>query len=140
MILFTSDTNSKRQQMAKTGFIYLLVSLFFVLFGAVYEYFSHEVYSYFMLYAFAIPLVGRVLPYFSLAYFDRLHVPNRAICNIYNSGIATLTVGSCITGVLEIYGTTNKLTNIYWIVGFAFLAIAVILYLVSLIFSDKNKA
>ena len=36
---------------------------FLALFGAIYEIFSHEVYSYFMLYAFAIPLAMGLLPY-----------------------------------------------------------------------------
>ena len=43
-------------------------TLFLVLFGAVYESFSHGVYSYFMLYAFAIPLVFGVTLYAVLLY------------------------------------------------------------------------
>ena len=39
--------------MAKTGFAYLLAALFCALFGFVYERFSHEVYSGFMIYAMA---------------------------------------------------------------------------------------
>ena len=126
--------------MAKIGFVYLFVTLFLVLFGAVYEYFSHEVYSYFMLYAFVIPLVGGVLPLFSIAHFNRIPKPRRVVCNLYHSGIATLTVGSCFAGVLEIYGTTNSLIRVYWAAGFVFLAAAIIVYLVNCVTVDKSNA
>lgn len=49
--------------------------------------------------------------------------------NLYHSGIATLTVGSIIRGVLDIYGTTNQLTNYYWIVGIILIAISLIQYI-----------
>ena len=113
--------------MAKTGFVYLFISLFCVLFGAVYEYFSHDVYSYFMLYAFVFPLAGGALPFFGLA-FCSLPPPDRVSCNLYHSGIAALTVGSLFEGVLEIYGTTNRLVLVYWTLGVGFLLLGLILY------------
>ncbi len=139
MTLFTSDINSQHRSMAKTGFFYLFVTLFLVLFSAIYECFSHEVYSYFMLYAFAVPLVGGVLPFFSLAFSDRLPKPHRAALNLYHSGIASLTVGCVFQGVLEIYGTTNSLIKVYWITGFGFLTVAVILYLVGCMAGNKRE-
>ncbi|MCD8120434.1 MAG: head-tail connector protein [Lachnospiraceae bacterium] len=130
--LFSTDFKENHRRMAKTGFVYLFATLFLVLFGAVYERFSHEVYSYYMLYAFAIPLAGGVLPFFSLAFSNRLPMPGRVVRNLYHSAIATLTVGSCFAGVLEIYGTTNSLIKVYWIVGGGFLACAIILYLAAI--------
>ncbi len=106
--------------MAKTGFVYLFISLFCVLFGVVYEYFSHEVYSYYMLYAFVFPLVGGVLPFFVFSFFTK-RLPGRIACNLYHSGIAALTIGSIFEGVLEIYGTTNRLVLVYWVLGAVFL-------------------
>lgn len=47
----------------KTSFIYLIVSIVLMIAGAVYEHFSFGVYSYFMIYAFAIPLAGGALPF-----------------------------------------------------------------------------
>ena len=41
---------------------YLWISIFFAVFGGIYEYFSHGVYSYFMIYAFMIPLVLGTVP------------------------------------------------------------------------------
>lgn len=71
MILSTSAIDA-RERMARAGFFYLAVTLVCAAFGAVYEIFSHGVYSYFMLYAFAFPLCGGVLPCFLFAH-TRLH-------------------------------------------------------------------
>ena len=115
--MYASDIELNRKRAAKTALVYLLVSLFFVLFGAVYEIYSHEVYSYYMLYAFAFPLVGGTLVFNILSFLKLQKYPNAIACNLYHSGIATLTVGSVVQGVLEIYGTTNTLSDYYWYVG-----------------------
>ena len=94
----------------------LLLTLFCVLFGAVYECFSHEVYSYFMLYAFVFPLLLGVLPFFLRFRLGR-PFPRRAAVELILSGMAFLTVGSLVQGVLEIYGTTSPLMIGYWISG-----------------------
>ena len=148
-------------------------TILFALFGAVYELFSHEVYSYYMIYAFGIPLILGVLPcalkLYSLSHaaavFGKLsgnsfgtssgdctgtssgnctgtssgdctetssgnciktssgkyprqrRVVRRQGCGLWNAGILTLTVGCAFHGVLEIYGTTNRLELVYLIVG-----------------------
>lgn len=126
MTLSTSDIK-RMQKMARTGFVYLFISMFCILFGAVYEFFSHGVYSYCMLYAFAVPLVGGVLPFFGMA-FGSMTVPNRVSLNLYHSGIATLTTGFLFEGALQIYGTTNRLISVYWILGILFILTAIFLY------------
>ena len=113
----------------KACFVYTIISVFCALFGAIYELYSHEVYSYFMLYAFAIPLVFGALPLHFLTLKPTRRLPNRAAFNAYNSSVATFTVGCMFKGVLEIYGTTNELINIYWIAGGVLLLISIILYL-----------
>ena len=117
--------------MLKTAFIYLLVSLFCAFFGAIYELFSHEVYSYFMIYAFAFPLIGGTLTFFILGFYFTKKLPKPFSLSLYHCGIATLTVGSIIKGVLDIYGTTNHLANYYWIVGFVLLFAGIISFLIS---------
>lgn len=119
----TSDIN-RMNKTGKTALCYLFISLFCILFGAVYELFSHGVYSYFMLYAFVIPLVGGTLPFFSMA-LSRAPIPNRVSLNLYHSGIAALTIGCLFQGALEIYGTTNRLVSVYWVLGTLFPAMAV---------------
>ena len=107
--MYTSDTDFDAKSAAKTAFVYLLLSLFCCLFGAVYERCSHEVYSYWMLYAFAFPLAGGTLPFSLLQMAKGKRYPNALARNLYHAGIAAFTVGSILQGVLEIYGTTNEL-------------------------------
>lgn len=86
-------------------------TLFLVLFGAIYETFSHGVFSFYMIYAFAFPLVLGVTLYLVLLFVRKY--PNRVFLNLWNSAIATFSVGSVFQGVLEIYGTTNSLSVVY---------------------------
>lgn len=98
---------------AKTAFFYLLISLGCALFGAFYEQFSHGVWSVFMVYAFLFPLMGGAVPFLAAALVSGRGPGGR----VYHWGIAALTVGSIIQGILEIYGTTNALVCWYWIIG-----------------------
>lgn len=132
MILYTSDIDINKKRASKTAFVYLLLSLFCCFFGAVYELYSHEVYSYFMLYAFVFPLVGGVLPFSILNLMKLKKYPNALSRNLYHSGIATLTVGSIVRGVLDIYGTTNALSEYYWPAGFVLIAGGAVVYLTQL--------
>ncbi len=127
MTLSSSDIDSRYKSVIKTGFVYLGLSLFCALFGAVYEHFSYDVYSYYMIYAFAFPLVGGVCVFFTMAFTHR-KVPSRLSMNLYNSGIATLTVGSIIKGVFDIYGTSNSLVIVYLVAGCILVVIGVITY------------
>ncbi len=122
-----SDIDTGKCTLKKTGFVYIFITMFVALFGAVYERFSHEVFSYYMLYAFAFPLTGGVLPSFCL-FCSHLKPPNRVSFNLYHSGIAALTTGSICKGILEIYGTTNHLVTVYWIVGVLLILSGLICY------------
>lgn len=115
--MYISGTEGKGSETAKTALVYLILSVFCALFGAVYELFSHEVYSFYMIYAFGFPLVGGALPYGILSAFHLSKSSSLLARNLYHSGIATLTVGSIVRGVLDIYGTTNSLSRYYWFVG-----------------------
>ncbi len=139
----TLSTSVINRSFLKIALNYLLFSIFVVFFGAVYEVFSHNVYSYFMLYAFAFPLVGGTLPYFLLAMyggsarFTKIKNPTDLSRGFYHCGIVTLTVGSIICGVLEIYGTTSYLSKYYWIVGGVLILLSLILYKVK--FPEKDS-
>ncbi len=113
----------------------MLLSLFCVLFGAVYENYSHGVYSGYMIYAFVFPLVGGTLPFAAMSLYKGSRFPGRLPMNLYNAGIAALTVGSLLEGVLEIYGTSNDLLQIYWAAGFGFAALGFIFYFIGLLTS-----
>lgn len=117
--MYTSDNTLKKHLIFN-----LAVTLFLILFGAVYEAFSHGVYSYFMIYAFVIPLLMGVIPY--LVMLMKGKYPGKIFLNLWNSAIATLSVGSVFQGVLEIYGTTNSLAVVYPIAGGMLILISVI--------------
>ena len=137
------ERSGRLPQDFRTSLIYLAISAGLAFAGAIYEIFSHGVYSYFMIYAFAITLIGGALPYM-LSYIGSLtgrFAQLRALLGsagdsavgaldqnrmgMYHAGIATLTVGSIMKGVLDIYGTTNRLTMVYPVIG-AILIIAAV--------------
>lgn len=104
----------------RTAFAYLLTTIFTAVFGGVYEVFSHGVWSAFMVYAFSFPLILGVFPFSWLA-LQRKPLPGVWSCRLHHAGVASLTIGSVMEGVLAIYGTTNHLTVWYWIAGCALL-------------------
>ena len=127
MTLSTSDTDNKHRAL-RTAFIHLAIAIFTALFGAVYENYSHGVYSYYMIYAFAFPLVMGTLPYIAIALFGIKRYPSSVTNAIYNCAIATLTLGSILQGVLVIYGTSNTLVYVHIIMGAVLVVASVITY------------
>ena len=53
----------------KTACVYLAVSAFCAVFGEVYEHFSHNVNSAYMVFAFAFPLAGAALCFLGISLF-----------------------------------------------------------------------
>lgn len=101
-------------------------------FAAVYELFSHQVYSLFLILAFLIPLLGGVLPYSLLTGSRRCRKPGVLARCFYNSGLAALTAGSIFQGILEIYGTTSRLSVVYWVIGSGLSMLGLIAYAASI--------
>lgn len=124
----TSDTNFSKRA-AKTAFRYLLITLFCAIFGAVYEMFSHDVYSFYMIYSFLFPLVGGTLPFMAISLFFKEKRASFTAEFLYHSGIATLTIGSIVRGILDIYGTTNLLTQWYWKIGYLLLSAGILIFI-----------
>ena len=114
--MFISDRASNKGSYRSAIGAYLLGAVCCAAFGAIYECFSHGVYSLFMIGAFAFPLLLGALP-FRLIQKRGKPFPGNLTEDLICTGIATLTVGSIVQGVLEIYGTTNPLVVIYWITG-----------------------
>lgn len=123
--MYTLDINYLKKQ----SFIYLFISIISLIIGIIYESFSHDVYSFYMQYAFLIPLIFGCILSLIIYIIKPYKLPNRISVNLYNASIATLTVYSFIRGVLEIYGTTNSLINIYIIVSILLLVFSIIAYL-----------
>lgn len=118
--MYTSDI----EKSLKKGMRYLTASLIIAAAAAVYGLFSHGVYSYFMTYAFMIPLLGGAVPHMTAA---MKNAPGKsgsegkrfssaeqgAAADLRLALIATLTAGSLLKGALDIYGTTSRLLIAY---------------------------
>lgn len=115
------DRDTRR--VLRISLAYLLAGVGCALLGAVYEHFSHGVYSFWMAYACLFPLMLGAIP-FGAAALRGSRLPGLWARRLWHSGVATLTVGSIIEGVLAIYGTTNRLTAAYWLVGGAMLIVS----------------
>ena len=152
--MYTSDKNEiihYADEMLHDAFLFLAAGIACAAFGLIYEIFSHEVYSFYMIYAFLILLVPGTLLNLVIVWravrkerylrikkaaareaareSAELHYaisngtetqvstgvffPGRFTRHAWNSGLAALTVGSIFKGVLDIYGTTNKLIAVY---------------------------
>lgn len=168
MTLFTLDTNQKKNSDQKkdrnqspnyrrTFQTYVFVTCFCLVFSTIYEHFGHGVVSDAMVYLFAYPLVLGVLVFGTIALICRQGVnrqgmssqgmnsrpvqkrgPGRLACDLYHCGVATLTVGSCMLGVLEIYGTTSRYIVVYRYVGVALLFAAVVAQIILSVRRSRN--
>ncbi|MCC8122100.1 MAG: hypothetical protein LIO58_00940 [Oscillospiraceae bacterium] len=133
-----SAHSEQKAQVEKAAYGYLLFALLCALFGAVYEQFSHEVYSAYMIYAFAFPLALGALPLFTLARAACRRLPGKRPLALYRAGIVTLTIGSLLQGVLDIYGTTNALLRVYWLAGLALAVAGIVWYCCSFVLVIKE--
>ncbi len=134
--MYTSDKNLKTSlQRIMNG---LILTAFCAVFGEIYELFGHGVYSDFMIYAFMIPLIFSVIPSVFLFLFGKKEMPDIAR-HLWNYGVATLTVGCFFQGILEIYGTTNRLSVIYPAIGFGLFAAAISVWIIERV-SEKEPA
>lgn len=126
--------------MRRTSLIFLCAALFCGLFSAVYEHFSHGVYSNYMVYLFAFPFFGGVVPYAIFGLAPKIKCPSPATARTFNSGVAALAVGSCMKGVLDIYGTSSSYQPVYWLAGFSLIALSLVMYLAKSLLSHDRKA
>ena len=120
-------------------FIYLGVTIFCAIFGCVYETFSHNVISLYMVLGFLWPLCGGLLVYALFYFIFKNSLPSMVASYLYNAGLATLTVGSYYHGIIEIYGTTRPFyVYFYLILGFVLLGAGIISYFVGLFLKVKS--
>ncbi len=134
----TSDTTEPRNKEGKAALAYLVTSAVCALFGAIYEHFSHGVYSYYMIYAFAFPLCMGALPFEAMSVAGKKNNRSAAADNLWHCAAATLTAGSIVRGALEIYGTSNRLVGIYPAAGIA-LALSALIITVIMKFRGKPQ-
>ena len=128
--MFTSAINDKREYFNcfDAARLYVLAAVNAAVFSAVYEHFSFGVYSPFMIFAFAVPLLMGALAFLLLGKALKktgTSVP-ALVCKFWHAAVATLTVGFLFRGVLDIYGTSSPLGTVYWIASAMLAALALI--------------
>lgn len=129
--MFTSVTKSSRT--SRTLISYLTGSIFLFIFSRIYQALSYGEVSFFMNYLFCIPLIGGILLTGLLLFNPNL---SRMAYNLWNSGIATITAGFLLRGIINLSGRSTSLDQPYWYLGAGFLALA-LLHL--FIFEEKKQ-
>ena len=114
--------------MLKTAIVFLAVSLFCIIFSLIYASQSHSVHSNYMTFMFLYPLVGGTIIYLMIGAISKARLPERFVVNIYNSGIAALTVGSMLRGILDIAGTSSPYQPTFVIVGMLMVFVGAVCY------------
>lgn len=129
--MFTSVTKSSRT--SRTLVSYLTGSIFLFIFSRIYQALSYGEISFFMNYLFCITLIGGILLMGLLLLKPNL---SRITYNLWNSGIATITAGFLLRGIINLSGRSTTLDQPYWYIGAGFLALA-LLHL--FIFEEKKQ-
>jgi hypothetical protein len=149
VILFISDIDMKKDNILnlfnrryfKIATVYLGIAAFCILFDNIYALFGHGVRSAAMSYMFLYPLLCGTLifGFFSLFIRRSDHLKSfRFSFNVYNSGIATLTVASAIKGVFEIAGTASDHLILFFYAGWIMLGLGVLFYIISLLLNKQK--
>jgi len=103
---------------------YLSFTLFLIVFQFIYHIFAHGVTSNYMSYAFMFPLGLGVLS----CLVDYLTKPSNVISlSIWQMGVVTLSVGSIMKGVFDIYGNTSSLVPYFFYAGILFIVLSLII-------------
>jgi len=120
-------------RLKKTIVIYVIITMFAVVFDKVYALFGHGVSSDAMTWMFLYPLVGGVIFYLLVAVF----LPDitrfygyQIFYNIFNSGIAALTIGSLLKGIMEIAGTSSSYLRVYSFAGYILISMGLLMLLI----------
>lgn len=110
---------------------YLIFGLFCLVFSVVYEYFSHGVMS---LYMIGMPLFPLFLGFVPFLLLDGRGNRRRHLlwpCQLWHAAVITLTLGSALKGVMEIFGSEEfRFANVYRVAALLLAVSALIMFLV----------
>ena len=79
------------------------------------------------------PAVLGAIPAMVFWMAEKLPQPGRITVNLYNSGVAAVTVSSMLRGIFEIAGTGSMYQTILMYVGITFLIAGTVAYLANLL-------
>lgn len=120
-------------------FIYIGVTIFCLVFFLIYNCFSHGVHSLYMTWLFAWPLVLGVFPSTLIIFFKKLRRPDGLCINIWNSGVAAVTVSSMLRGIFEIAGTGSEYQKWLMRAGALMLAAAAAEFILKIIIKENGE-
>ncbi|WP_303870929.1 hypothetical protein [Acetobacterium wieringae] len=123
------QNNSKK--LGKTIAVYLLMTVLAIAVNLIYGLFGHGVHSAAMTGMFLYPLLGGALGYLLIdryMVFITRFVVYRIGYNSFNSGLAALTVGSFLKGILEIAGTNSPYLIIFFFLGWVAVGIGLVVF------------
>ena len=114
--------------------VYLILSIFLFIFSRVYVSLSYGEVSIFMNTLSLVPLIGGGL-LVGLLYLQP--TLSRISFNLWNSGVAVLTAGFLLRGIINLSGRSTTLDWPYWVIGAGFLGLALVSFGLSLFQSKK---
>ena len=109
----------------KENIVLILMTVITLVFSIIYELFSFGVYSFYMMFAFIIPLISIGINLLLIKYNIGI---GKVSYNLFLASILTFTTMFLIKGILDIYGTSNILVIVYLIVGIIFSSLSVLFY------------
>ena len=130
----TSVTKKRFSRLGKTATVYLILSIFLFIFSQVYVSLSYGEVSIFMNTLSLVPLIGGGL-LVGLLYLQP--TLSRLSFNLWNSGVAVLTAGFLLRGIINLSGRSTTLDWPYWVIGAGFLGLALVSIGLSLFRSKK---
>lgn len=122
-----SESGSRSLEHARAARRYLVASLACVAFAVIYAQFSHGVYSPFMSFMFAVPLIGGACLALAL-YAAKVRPAPRQTRQAWAISLAALTIGSCLVGIFQIAGTASPYVYAYPVIAAAFAVVAIVLW------------
>ncbi|WP_099832729.1 hypothetical protein [Streptococcus suis] len=123
MTLSTSVTNQTSTRTARTFITYLATTAFLFIFSRIYESLSYGEVSIFMHYMFCVTLIGGAV---LLGLLQLMPTLSRLSYNLWNSGVATITAGCLLRGIINLSGRSTTLDQPYWYIGAGFLVLSLV--------------
>ena len=125
--MFISEKNKKT--LLRIIVAYVGITAFIALFGVIYESFSHNVYSFWMYFAWIWVLIFGLIPHVVFYFLPIKRIPGLLSGCFYNLGAALFTSGSIYRGVVDIYGTNRiEMFTAYMIIAVICLVTGIALY------------
>jgi len=112
--LSTLQLERKRKSLKRMAAIYAVIAGALGGISAIYLHFSYGVSSPFMVFLFAPALVLGALPALLMS-FSNGRMPSATTRRLWNSAVATLSVGFLVRAIINISGRYTSYDTIYWI-------------------------